>query len=340
MSGVSGRLAAPAFSQALPAYLGGKRRLSHLIFAELATVLPQQNWPHTTLLDPFCGGGAIALYAKGAGFRVIASDLAERGAVVARALIANSSVRLRFEDILDLFREPLAEHAGVAARYCPQVFSAAQAEFLDRAFGRAMARPEPLRSLLLLTLMKVTLRLQPMSMLRGTDARAAATGDYDGVSPRRLRHYMTASRLLMPDGVWSVAKEVNHGVFGGRGEAQKGDALEIIGAAQVDLVYLDPPYPGTTSYTGTYGPLDDLLGDRSLPSKAPAIEDLLDVTRHIPVVVLSYGGPRMSLPQLVTMVAKQRRVHSALAVPYPHLRSISREEKNATNEEYLVVAGR
>src|SRR5207244_1970584 len=103
--------------------------------------------------------------------------LAERGAVVARALITNSTVRLRHADILDLFRGPLPDHRTVAARYCPQVFSAPQARFLDRAFARADARPEPVRSLLRLTLIKVTLRMQPMSMLRATDARAAVTGD-------------------------------------------------------------------------------------------------------------------------------------------------------------------
>ena len=35
-----------------------------------------------------------------------------------------------------------------------------------------------------------------MSMLRGTDARAAASGDYDRVSPRRLGHYLRSERYL------------------------------------------------------------------------------------------------------------------------------------------------
>ncbi len=81
----------PSFFQALPAYFGGKRRLCPLIFALLGDVLRREAWREATFVDPFCGGGAVALYAKAQGFDVTASDLAERGAVMARALIANSS---------------------------------------------------------------------------------------------------------------------------------------------------------------------------------------------------------------------------------------------------------
>ncbi len=232
---------------ALPAYLGGKRRLCPLIFSLLSDSLPRGRWSESVLLDPFCGGGAVALYAKAQGLRVVASDAAERSAVVARALIANNSTQLRLVDVLDLFRDVEDAYSRVAAKHNPVVFTAEQAEWLDRALARADRRGEPVRSLLRLLIIKVALRLQPMSMLRGTDARAAATGDYDKVSPRRLGHYLRARRLLTPEGVWSLAQEVNAGVFGGRGEAHQGDARELIARSKADVVYLDPPYPGTTT---------------------------------------------------------------------------------------------
>ena len=85
---------------ALPAYLGGKRRLVPLILADLAAELPRAEWPRASFCDPMCGGGAVALAAKAQGFEVYASDRARRGAIVAAALIANSSVRLREGDWL------------------------------------------------------------------------------------------------------------------------------------------------------------------------------------------------------------------------------------------------
>ena len=55
----------PKFTNALPPYLGGKRLLCALIFALLAEVVPRARWAQLQLLDPFCGGGAVALHAKG-----------------------------------------------------------------------------------------------------------------------------------------------------------------------------------------------------------------------------------------------------------------------------------
>ncbi len=76
---------------ALPPYLGGKRRLAPLILADLAAELPAAEWPRASFCDPMCGGRAVALAAKAQGFEVYASDRARRGAIVAAALIANSS---------------------------------------------------------------------------------------------------------------------------------------------------------------------------------------------------------------------------------------------------------
>ena len=62
-----------------------------------------------------CGGGAVALAAKAQGFEVYASDRARRGAIVAAALIANSSVRLREADWLPTLRPDDLRENGAAA---------------------------------------------------------------------------------------------------------------------------------------------------------------------------------------------------------------------------------
>src|SRR5712691_1071058 len=87
---------------ALPPYLGGKRRLCPLIFREVDRILPRRSWHDLTFLDGFLGGGSVSLYAKAQGFRVIATDIAERSITIGRALIENSRVRLTREDVLRL----------------------------------------------------------------------------------------------------------------------------------------------------------------------------------------------------------------------------------------------
>lgn len=287
-----------------------------------------------------CGGGAIALYAKALGFEVVASDLAERGALVGRAVIANSSTKLRREDVLGLFREPAKPYRRGAAHWVPAVFSVEQAEWLDRAMAQADERPEPQRSLLRLVIIKAALRLQPMSLLRGTDARAAASGDYDRVSPRRLGHYLKAQRILTPAGTWQLAQDVNAGVFGGAGAATQGAAEAVIQAIKPDVVYLDPPYAGTSRYEREYRALDDLLGDSAPLSQAPPdLPALLTAAAEVPFVVVSYGGPTFTLDELVALVSEYRPVLRAESIPYPHLKSIASKEKNASNREYLIIAG-
>ncbi len=323
---------------ALPPYLGGKRRLSPLIFAALSDTLPRSKWHGARFADPFCGGGAVALHAKARGFEVIASDIALRAVIPARALVANSHVRLHRGDIVALLPEPDYDYARVASEHAPGRLPVRTAEWIDRAIARARERPEPIRSLLLLVIIKLVLRLQPMSVLDASDAGAAAVGDFDRVSPRRLGHYLRARERFTADAVWRVAQRVNAGVLGGRGSASQSDAVEAIASSEADVLYLDPPYPRTTGYTQTYALLDELLGDDRLPRATPRLETLLEASEHIPRLVLSYGGPTASLAELTDLVGRFRTVRQAIEIPYPHLRSVARKEKSRDNREYLIVA--
>ncbi len=325
------RTLAPAFFAALPAYLGGKRRLCPLIFAILAELLPREAWATGLFLDPFSGGGAVSLFAKAQGFSVIASDVAERAVLVARALIANSCVRLRLEDVVALFPRPGDDRAQSTGGELQAGITAQQAHWFQHATAHARGQAEPLRSLLLLLVVKLFLRSFPMSMPASTDARAAAAGDFHRVSPRRLGHYLRARQLLSVDKVWRVAQEVNSGVFGGLGQAHHGQAVDIIGNTSADVLYLDPPYPGTSSYIKEYAALDRLLGDTASATAAPRLDDLLAAAQHVPVLVLSYGGPTLSLEDLTAQVARQRHIRHARAIPYAHLRAIASERKNAAN---------
>jgi adenine-specific DNA-methyltransferase len=329
----------PPYFQALAAYLGNKRQLAQLYFALLAEVLPRERWPQLRLLDPFCGSGAVALHAKALGFDVIAGDIALRSVIPARALVANSSVLLGEHDVLDLFT-PDPDAGMIARSYSPRLFSGEQAALLDNALARARRRSEPVRSLLLQLLIKLALRSQPNSMLRAVDARAAATGDYDAIGPRRLGHYLKAAQLFSLAGLLGLAQDVNHGVFGGRGEARHGDARELLRTVTADIAYLDPPYPGTTSYAGAYRPLDALLGDTVPTGPRLELTELLDAAAAHPFVMLTYGGPWVTLEHLTATLTRFRPVLRALAIPYRHLGPIASEERNATNREFFVVAGR
>src|SRR5215471_21432678 len=115
---------------ALPAYLGGKRRLCSTILREVDRILPRRQWPGLTFLDAFLGGGAVSLYAKAQGFRVVATDIAERAIVVGQALIENQRVKLTREDVLKLAATRQGDPGPIETKFCPSVFAANQARFL------------------------------------------------------------------------------------------------------------------------------------------------------------------------------------------------------------------
>ena len=327
---------APSFYRALVPYLGGKRRLAPLIFALLETTLPRSAWGDRAFLDPMCGGGAVALTAKAYGFQVVASDIAARGGIAARGLIANDHTRLDGHDLVALA-------AGCGARILPRAITAicspAQTAWLAGAAAAADAGPEPRRSLRWLLILKVLLRWFPLSLPSATDAAAAAFGDTDGLSPRRLGHYLRAQRPLTGRTLERTAAQINGGVFGGAGRAERGDARAVLARTAADIAYLDPPYPGTTGYARAYAAVDALLGDDRRSGSPPSLDALLDAARKIPLVLLSYGGPGQTLDTVVPVVQRHRPVRRALAVPYPHLRALATEATNAANTEFLILAG-
>ena len=330
--------------RALPPFLGGKRKLVHLIFSALATAVPRSDWRSLRFIDPFLGGCSVSLFAKAQGFHVVCNDLALRSIAVGRALIVNGSVTFDPADLAALLKKPPGPYGRTAEeRYSPVVLPRRHAVLLDRALQNLKVFSEPKRSLAILLLIKWVLRIQPMSMLRGTDARAAFEGDLDRVSPRRLGHYLRGERLLRPGAWLSLAEEVNGGVFSGEGEAHQGDALTFLESKGGDVVYLDPPYPGTTSYEREYAVLDDLLEGQIRPvssfsRSADLLPALFEACRHIPVWLLSLNNACLSLEELLDLVRRHRRNVRAVEVPYRHLGSIASEEKNAKNREFIVLA--
>src|ERR687898_542334 len=94
------------YFRALPAYLGGKRRLTPLIFAALNEVVPREEWSGAIFLDPFLGGGSVSLHAKAVGFEVHCNDVAFRSALIGHALIENSVVHLTSADLENLLERP------------------------------------------------------------------------------------------------------------------------------------------------------------------------------------------------------------------------------------------
>jgi len=332
--------------RALPRYFGGKRKLCPVIFREIDQVFPRATWGKLTFVDAFLGGGAGSRYAKGHGFgRVVCNDLARRSAIVGQALIANDRTQLVKEDVLRLYREHPDNQHEIEQRYVPDLFSPEQARFFDNALAVAQTTVHPEKQALLqLVLMRLMMAIRPMSQFQPHEVRKAFGGDLDGVSPNRVASYVEGLRLTGLSSVWDNAEAVNDGVLPGKGEVHQSDAAEFVAEVRGEVCYLDPPYAGTLAYEKAYRALDEIFEETQRPSSrfslagaVEALDELLGLAWHFPLVVLSFGNEKTSGAQLGELMAKHGRQTKVVEFEYRHMPSMASEEKNARNRELLVL---
>jgi site-specific DNA-adenine methylase len=334
---------------ALVPYFGGKRKLCPRIFREISRALPQERWATARLVDPFLGGGAVGLYAKGRGFAVQCSDIAERSALIGRALIANESVKIEHEDVARLFvpQDDAGDHMQTHA--APDNMTPLTARFLDNAWTAAARFADARkRDLARLLLVKYLFWLRPHSKFSSPNAfnRPFAEGRFDDI--KATYKQAIGNNAVHP----SVALDrlrgmINAGIFRGAQmcRAWQGDAREAVAMAPgADVLYLDPPYAGTLSYEAEYSLLDHWLGDALEPSPYSADRGLAEFGAFLGACqshrlwVISYGNAVASLEQVRAVIEQYRPTH-AVELAYAHLGAVATAEKSARNREFIILAG-
>ena len=335
--------------RALPPYFGGKRKLCGRIFREISRVYPTHTWSQLSLVDPFLGGGAVSLYAKARGFAVLCGDLAERSVIVGRALIENDSATLTEADLLRLFVPSDHNRHIIESQHAPDSFTPEAARFLDNGFAVADGIEHPAkRDLLRLLLVKYIFSLRPHAQFRAPNAfsRPFAEGRWDDIKATYSNAISANAEHPLP-ALRRLARTINEGVMRGaqRCRTLQMEALGTIRAGEgAEILYLDPPYPGTLAYEQEYRILDELLGDvhdTSDFSGGDGLSVLADLLAHChgyPLWVISYGNAVSSLEEVTTAVRRFRPVR-AVEIAYEHLASTASQEKREKNREFLLLAG-
>ncbi len=332
--------------RALPPYFGGKRRLIGQIFKHLSGPKDAR-----TFVDAFLGGGSVSLFAKARGYRVLCNDNALRSHIVGEALIENDRLTLCSTDVTRLFAKSRNESHFVEEQFAPDVVTTPHAKFLDTALANAREAPGVKKWLLLLLLVKFTLRMRPMGNFGAKTIIHQAEGRlWEEMNPNYLRDVLARGIAGHPKTVAEkLRRQINRGIFsnGQRNEAHQLDVFEFLKQVEGEVVYLDPPYGGTSCYETSLRPLDSMLEGRVLKPEPSvfsrkgaldALERLFVVARRFPTWVISYGNQEVELEALVRLVGRFKTVVSAEEFRYTHLTGLSGAEHRKKNREFLVVA--
>jgi len=332
--------------RALPPYLGGKRRLLGQIFKHLPppTIAP-------VFIDAFLGGGSVSLMAKARGYRVISNDIALRSYIVGKALIENSRVKLENSDLVRLFTEPGNATDFIKANFSPGVLTTTNAEFLDRAFSHVVEFNGAKGRLIQLLLIKYIIGLRPVGNFGAkTIIRQVQDRQWEDINPHFLRNAAIGNICLHPLQILErLRMNVNRGVFdNGRGNLvfQK-DVFEFPSEIdQADIIYLDPPYAGTSAYERSLKDLDSILEGKIIKPQVSAfsgkkalefLEKLFAACRRFPVWAISYGNAEINLDDLTSLVRKFKKDVIPQEFTYAHLAGLSGEKLRKRDKEYLIV---
>ncbi len=205
-------------------YMGSKYRLlPHLerVFAEVGG---------TTAVDAFCGSGVVSYLLKAQGYQVTSNDFLTFPTVIARASIANSSVRLEPELVDEICGPSADDRDFIQRRFGGLYFTAEDRQFLDSAWSHIDRLSGYRRDLAISALVLSAARKQPRGVFTFTDSTLYADGRRD-------------LRISLREHFRERVGDYNRVVFsnGLRSTVRCGDVFDIPETAP-DLVYLDPPY--------------------------------------------------------------------------------------------------
>lgn len=211
------------FNALLP-YFGGKRKLCPVIFGHIAKYFPREKWQGRVFVDAFLGSGAVSLYAKAQGFRVIANDIAKRSYIAGKAVIENSDTLLTDDDVYRLFLDNPENKHFIEQHYFPDVFTRRHAAFLDNAFANAN---RPLDKYLIL---KFVFHIRPYSKFFSPHAfnRPFEEGRFDEIKPSYTKHIRDNLASILDILKLQKAK-INSGIFlnGLQNEIHKQDVFNF-----------------------------------------------------------------------------------------------------------------
>lgn len=234
-------------------YIGNKEKIASWII---------DNFPikKGTVLDLFCGGCSVSYELKKRGFKVISNDALYSNYVLAKAIIENSKEKLQICD----FETIKVEKRSIEKQYKKISFlkNLLYFDYEVKELSKLIVLSDKISNykyfIFLALLRRAMIRKIPYSRMniKWEEIKKFRDENYSYAKYGRYRHY---HNIPFVEHIKQAMEEYNNSIFNNSNIkclATRYDAIECVDNLnkKIDLIYIDPPYPGTMNkYYDFYG---------------------------------------------------------------------------------------
>ncbi|MFH4922520.1 DNA adenine methylase [Staphylococcus cohnii] len=319
-------------------YIGNKQKLASWI----KDSLPLDN--SYTVLDLFSGGTSVSYELKKHGYRVIANDVLFASFVISKAIIENNNTFLEPYHLVEAMQLPITEEFNWLSE---KLYYKYETEELSQLINYSYKLKNYEKYLFLALLRRAMIRKLPYSRMNITWKNIIKLRDedysYQKYGRRRAYHNLTFTELMLSD-----LENYNQSIFdnGKDNIATQLDAMDAIKTFKntADILYIDPPYPGTMNkYSEFYGSFDqlfskeisytDLTDSKTFPDKFEQIIKEASYSYKYAIISLN-NNIKPNLNEILNILNKYGDVSINSK---KHNYQISGKENKNTNTEILAI---
>ena len=312
------------------------------------------NFPKKTysIFDAFSGGCSISFRAKQLGYKVISNDVLEVNYHLAKSLIQNNRFKLTKNDILKIF-EGKPKKGFVYRNYSEVYFYPEECMELDQYWYNINKniKNSYKKSLAISLMRRAMIRKRPYSRFNILWKKVIQLRDenfsYEKYKRKRSYHNQSFKSHFLDE-----VDAYNSAIFDNnkKHKVMNKNIFDVIDKVEADIIYLDPPYPGTMNdYFGFYGFLDEFIAQKKLEpfpnnftDRSKVIEDfdyLFSRSNNFKHLLLSFNSK--SSPKKEIMLALLKKYFKRVELlERKHNYQITGKENKKTNNEYLFKASR
>jgi adenine-specific DNA-methyltransferase len=322
-------------------FIGNKEKITNWMFDFVPSDVE-------VFLDGFSGGASVSYEAKKRNFEVISNDVLKINFLISKALVENNKHKLSEKDIEIIFNgKPISGY--MHKNYSNKNFFPEECMELDLYRKNIDKLSNNYKKAMALVLMRRSMiRKMPYSRfnIKWEKVKQLRDEEYSYKHYKRRRAYHNES---FKKHFLSNVDEYNLSLFdnGKNNKAHNKDIFSFINKVEADLIYLDPPYPGTLNkYFEFYGLLDEYVDSKehtpftnSFTNKNEALklfDKLFKLSGDKKYMILSTGNK--SYPDILTLKKLAEQYFKKITVSEKkHVYKITGKENKKGNKEVLII---